>query len=286
MYKEVGSEGVAELTPEELASPGHGGQGLDLPPPSGADSDHESEFSFGGGQGEDFADGDDFAPGFEGVATAAHGGADIPSFGDASPVPLARSMVQGASGDAATAGAPAVAVMEAMLLERCAMNEPAPLLHSSLSFLPPSPLPNFPIPPSVGSDYSFFDQRLLGTWAGPEHWKFVRSQGPRRPGAAQQTDGEGGSRPARVRREPFTVDFTTAAPVPARDFAPPPRSRQATLISAGALARRKPRMLPVDFHYDVRACMHRPPLATLDGGSTIHPHPHPSSRDCPCPHSM
>lgn len=117
---------------------------------------------------------------------------------------------------------------------------------------------------SNGGLFDYFDQRLMKSWAGPEHWKMKsRLAGfaginNHLGGAAQGEgvdgggEGQAGKKKARAPKEAFVIDFTSEeGAVSVKDLFDAPRSSATTLLPKSKTSPEQ-YLLPEDRHFTSR----------------------------------
>ncbi|PWN29517.1 barren-domain-containing protein [Jaminaea rosea] len=115
-----------------------------------------------------------------------------------------------------------------------------------------------------GGLFDYFDQRLMKSWAGPEHWK-MRSRLAGFGGLAQQqqqqqanaangetgADGTPTGKKKRTAKDPFVIDFLNAEPPSSKELFEPPKTASSILLPK---MRHQPEafLLPEDRHFSSR----------------------------------
>lgn len=109
----------------------------------------------------------------------------------------------------------------------------------------------------IGGLFDYFDQKLMKSWAGPEHWKMhnrLAGFGSSAPSTGKLTD-EGSTQVLNKRkqapREAFTIDFVNSEAPSTRDIFEQPKSLSSIMLPK---SRSKPEayLLPEDRHFTSR----------------------------------
>ncbi|CAO1619137.1 unnamed protein product [Jaminaea pallidilutea] len=113
----------------------------------------------------------------------------------------------------------------------------------------------------AGGLFDYFDQKLMKSWAGPEHWKMrgrLAGFGGSAQAKSQNANGEGGdeaeheaAKKKRAPKEAFVIDFTSQDAPSTKEIFEPPKAPTSILLPKGR-PKAEAFLLPEDQHFSSR----------------------------------